>query len=213
MGSWYDRCHETVVWKSSTSTSVLRCRWRLLCLNVRSPSEVHPGAQGTIGLGRLLSLPGCISFPKIFPADNKPAPVKSGVQWMHTQCQENHVMQYPIEPNSELPRWMQVSQPARKLFTRIAGTPLASGPVLSQMEGHDAPYASPYLKELEGSGLVSSVRLGGVTDPAARCFVEAYGREFLRYSDRCWHDDGGRALLLERFPATEILPTGRNVHK
>ena len=115
-------------------------------------------------------------------------------------------MQYPIEPNSELPRWMQVSQPARKLFTRIAGTPLASGPVLSQMEGHDAPYASPYLKELEGSGLVSSVRLGGVTDPAARCFVEAYGREFLRYSDRCWHDDGGRALLLERFPATEILP-------
>ena len=109
-------------------------------------------------------------------------------------------------PRSELPPWMEVSPQAKDMFTRIAEMPLGSVPGLSQISGHDAPYAYPIVTELQDAGVVDLVTLSCLTDQSTRLFASAYGRTFLIGEDICWHQDGGRAYLLDRFPVTEALP-------
>ena len=109
-------------------------------------------------------------------------------------------------PTSELPDWIEVSPAAKTLFSRMAGTPLSSKPAVSKLMGHSDPYSNPLMDELAGAGLVASVPLGALTDRADRYFMSPFGLQFLSPADRCWHVEGGRALLLARFPVTEALP-------
>ena len=110
------------------------------------------------------------------------------------------------EPRSQLPDWVPVSQGAKDAFPFIAGASLISKPALSRLMWHAEPYSYPLAKELEDSGLVESVPLGGVTGRADRLYVPPYGQQFLTVADRSWHDEGGRSLLLSRFPVAETLP-------
>ena len=109
-------------------------------------------------------------------------------------------------PTSVLPDWINVSRNAKELFSLMAGAPLVSGTVLSEMRRKASTYAFPYLKELREAGLVASDELGANSDKAASNYISGQGRQYLRYEDRCWHEDGGRALLLHRFPVAEALP-------
>ena len=49
-------------------------------------------------------------------------------------------------PTSELPDWINVSRNAKKLFSLMAGAPLVSGTVLSEMRRKKLTYAYPYFK-------------------------------------------------------------------
>ena len=116
-------------------------------------------------------------------------------------------MQIPWhEPRSQLPDWIPVSQGAQEAFSFIGSCSLISKPALSYLMWHDSPYSYPLVRELEDHGLVESVLLGGVSDRAERLFIPPYGQQFLTVADRSWHDEGGRSLLLSRFPVTETLP-------
>ena len=53
---------------------------------------------------------------------------------------------------------------------------------------------------------MASDELGANSDTVARYYISGQGRQYLRYEDRCWHEDGGRALLLHRFPVAVALP-------
>lgn len=119
--------------------------------------------------------------------------------------EENAMLQWNMA-RFEPPPWIELSPQAREIFSRIVGTSLISGPALSQMLDHDAPYAYPFLEELQDANLLTSVELGGLTGKSEMFYVSAYGRTFLVGEDVCWHQDGGLAFLLDRFPVTEVLP-------
>ena len=108
-------------------------------------------------------------------------------------------------PQSHLREWVEVSRGARTAFTWIASNPLISKSILSLLMGYSDAYSYPLVKELEDAELLSSVRLGGVRGKADRLFIAPYGRQFLSSADRSWQEDGGRSLLLARFPVTEAL--------
>ena len=110
------------------------------------------------------------------------------------------------EPRSQLPDWVPVSQGAKDAFPFIAGASLISKPALSYLMWHDSPYSYPLVRELADHGLMEYVLLGGVSDRAERLFIPPYGQQFLTVADRSWHDEGGRSLLLSRFPVAETLP-------
>ena len=109
-------------------------------------------------------------------------------------------------PVSLLPEWIKVSPGVKEAFPFIASNPLISRGNLSLLMGRSKPYFYPLVDDLVHAGLVATVRLGCLTQKADRLFVTPYGRQFLTASDRSWQDDGGRALLLARFPVTEALP-------
>ena len=65
----------------------------------------------------------------------------------HKESRREKMQRHDI-PTSVLPDWINVSRNAKELFSLMAGAPLVSGTVLSEMRRKASTYAFPYLKEL-----------------------------------------------------------------
>ena len=99
---------------------------------------------------------------------------------------------------------LDVSPAAQRVATVLVDMALASQRDLAGVLGCPSPRLRDPIKELEGREWISSVMMGSTktgSRPAARWFFTDHALRLFEDLPVTWHEEGNRAVLLERWPA------------